>query len=92
VYRNVGPSRADGAAAELSLVVAKDGHRRLAGQVALEESSGAYQWAAFAEAVRTGHPANEGVDRAIVAGIRVIEAMARAEKTAATVELEGTTG
>lgn len=90
VYRNAGPTQTAGRA-DLSLVVVKDGQRHLAGQVTLQETSGAYQWQEFAEAVRTGNLANESLDRVIVAGIRVIEAMARAEKTAATVELEETT-
>jgi predicted dehydrogenase len=90
VYRNAGPTQTAGVA-ELSVVVVKDGHRHIAEQVTLQETSSAYQWKEFAEAIQTGTLTNESLDRAIVAGIQVIEAMARAEKSAVTVELEETT-
>ena len=84
IYRNVGPNRATGAAAELSLVVATAGKRRLAEQVGLGAMSGDSQWDVFARAV-TGAPlAGETTADQIVAGIRVINAMARAEQSGAT--------
>jgi predicted dehydrogenase len=91
VYRNVGPNRAGIAQAELSLVVVKDGHRHMAEHVTLEETSGAYQWDVFVRAVNGEKPADETTPDQIVAGIRVINAMAQAEKTGVTVECKETT-
>ena len=84
VYRNSGPERADGCAAELSLIVAADGKRRLAERVCLDETSGGYQWDVFARAVRGETILGATSDDLIVAGIQVIAAMARAEQTGAT--------
>ena len=84
VYRNAGPLRAEGCAAELALVMARDGRRGVVAQAQLAAASGEYQWAVFAGAVRTGALPDEEVDRRIVDGLRIIGAMARAERSGAT--------
>ena len=84
VYRNCGPTRSVDCAAELSLIVLTAGKRRLADRVCLAETSGEYQWAAFARAVRGETLTGETSANQIVAGIQIIAAMARAEQSGAT--------
>ena len=84
IYRNCGPARSAGGAAELSLIMATDGKRRLVEQVNLDETSGDYQWAVFAKVVRGETLTDETSADQIVAGIQVITAMARAEQSGAT--------
>jgi len=84
IYRNCGPARPAGGAAELSLIMATAGKRRLVEQVNLDETSGDYQWAVFAKVVRGETLPHETSADQIVAGIQVITAMARAEQSGAT--------
>jgi len=84
IYRNCGPTRPVGGAADLSLIMSTAGKRQVVEQVNLDETSGGYQWAVFARAVRGEPLTNEITADQIVAGIKVILAMARAEQSGAT--------
>jgi predicted dehydrogenase len=87
VYRNSGPQRAAGGATELALVMARDGRRVVVAQVECEAASGEYQWHVFADALRTGTLPDPDVDRRIVEGLRIIRAMAQAERSGTTDEI-----
>jgi len=84
VYRNVGPAQTPDVTAELSLIMASDGQRKLVEQVQLPSTSGEYQWDVFARAVRGEKIAGEVSPAQIVAGLKVIDAMTRAEQSGAT--------
>ncbi len=80
IYGNVGPDRTAGVGFEISLVMGSD-HRNKVASVQLEGHSGAYDWATFAAAIRGEHIAGAITPAEAVAGIRIIEAMKRAEKS-----------
>lgn len=82
VYRNYGPCRTPNPRLhpELSLVVNQDGSPRSVSVVA-EGSSEDYQWAAFHRAMHGAPLPGEMSEENMVAALRVIRAMARAEKS-----------
>ena len=84
IYRNVGPVRTADTRAELSLVQVVDGQRRVTAHACLAEGSGEYQWDVLARAVRGEAIAGETTAETIVAGVKVLNAMARAEQSGAT--------
>lgn len=92
VYREVGPHRqAKPDAAELSAIVA-DGppnalSRRVAASVCLPMASGRYDWQGFARAVNREADAPGYAIEHILEPIRVICAMAEAERTGTIVEI-----
>jgi len=83
VYRNVGPVRAaSGSAAEMSVVTGADrSTRRVAESVALDCTSGHYDWEGFAAAVRKEPDAPTYVLDHVVEPLRIVKAMALSEKT-----------
>lgn len=84
IYRNWGAERGE-AGAELSLVMQRDGKRTIVARAAMETASGSYDWEAFHRACHhlpSVGPATRPEE--IVEGLRVIAAMAEAERTGAT--------
>lgn len=78
IYYNAGPVR--GATNELSLVQRVGEQRQVVAQANVTSGSGLYQWEAFARAVR-GENLGEVVTPAqVVAGLKVIAAMAAADQ------------
>jgi len=87
IYRNVGRDAFSGGKRQLVLV--RENHRE---SREFTEHSGSYQWKHFAEAIRLGGPLpGEIGPEAIVAGLDLINALARAEKSGGT-ETIGHTG
>ncbi len=82
VYRNVRPgnfeARRDNP--EISLVVRRDG-KPVSKTVVADGGTEDYQWEAFYKAINGEPSENEATPEEMVAGIRVIEAMVRAEKS-----------
>ena len=83
IYRNMEPVLyGQGHALPHMSVVAKTGKEQtIIERAEPQDSSGAYQWRAFHQAIRTGSLANATTPTQIVAGIKIINAMARAEKS-----------
>lgn len=84
VYRNWGPERgADGA--DLSVVVQREDRRHVAARATVATASGAYDWEAFNLACHRRPPAGpETAPEEIVEALRVVQAMAEAERSGAT--------
>ncbi len=76
IYRNAGPDRV-GNHSELSLVMTRAERREVVAREIVEGTSGAYNWSAFTRAVRGEPLPDETTPEQIVAGLRVIQAMAR---------------
>ena len=91
VYRNSGPVRTPGAQCELSVVQAvEEGgelRRRIAATAQTASRSGGYDWAGFVKAVRHEPGAPRYDIEHVVEPIRVIRAMAEAEKTGQVVDV-----
>lgn len=87
IYRSVGPQRSS-RAAELSLVMNADNGRTIAAQSIAASASGAYQWDAFARAVRGESLENVVSPHEVVAGLQIIDAMARADAGSGVAEVE----
>jgi predicted dehydrogenase len=87
VYRNVGPFPhipGDGASVELELVTRRKG-KSLVRRSKMENAlSGAYQWDAFYRAIRGISLPSAVSPQEIVAGLRTVTAMARAESSGKT--------
>ena len=81
VYRNTGPFRDDPTAeqSELSLVVRRDGQRRLAEQTIINPS-GQYRWDVFYRAIRGERMADLLPSSVVVDGLKIVRAMAEAER------------
>jgi len=90
VYRNVGPGRTalEHGTCQLTCVQPRDGRGVIVAETVLPSMSGAYDWATFARAVRGDTLSGEATPEDVAAGIRVIAAMARAERTGSTAEVE----
>ena len=90
VYRNVGPrnSRLEHGKCVLTCVQPRNGLGKIVAETILPSMSGAYDWASFARAVRGEPLEGEATPEEMVAGVRVIAAMARAESTGSTAEVE----
>jgi predicted dehydrogenase len=85
IYRNIGPERG-AQRGELSLVKQVGGVRTVVERATLDTVSGEYEWAAFHRACTGG--GDPGLDPVVVAGgLKVIEAMATAERERREVEL-----
>jgi predicted dehydrogenase len=84
-YRNTGPVHQMGTRADiaLGLVVAGEGGCRLAATHVIPDSDlhAAYQWDVFHDAVRGQRRPDEISPEIIVAGLRIVEAMAESERT-----------
>ena len=82
VYRNIGPIQTECPREhpEMAVVVRRDG-RPVTQQAIASASTEDYQWDAFHRAVLGETLENETTPEEIVAGLRVIQAMARAEKS-----------
>jgi predicted dehydrogenase len=78
IYRNVGPQRT-GRGSELSLVMARGEEREVVAQAEVLGGNGAYQWEAFARAIRGENLKDAVTPKEIVAGLHIIEAMACAD-------------
>jgi len=89
IYRNAGPQRA-GRASELSVVMNGDEGRTIAAQAIAAGGSGDYQWETFARAVRGERLENTVTAQEIVAGLQIIEAMARADASDGLAEVKST--
>lgn len=84
VWRNVLPVGFDEAASTARLTLATTrGREVITREVELTEESGAYQWAAFHEAVTSGFAVPQYIDE-IVHGVEILSAMARAIRTGQT--------
>jgi predicted dehydrogenase len=83
IYRNAGPHSYGMAHAQSNMsVVARIGPEQTTTEYAdLGDSSNSYQWPEFAHAIRRGRSPEQVSDETIVAGIRVISAMARSEQS-----------
>ena len=85
IYRNAGgvTTSTKRHSSEITLVKAKDNHRLVVEHVEIEEngSSGQYQWDVLADAVRHRKLATDETIFNVTEGIRVIDAMKRAQKT-----------
>ena len=83
IYRNVGPHENGTAHARSHMsVVARIGPDQTTTEYAdLGDASCGYQWHEFARAIRFGRSPEHVSDETIVAGIRVISAMARSEQS-----------
>jgi len=79
VYGNVGPDRNMDSGFSLGLVQRVDDVRACIARAEVCGSSGSYEWATFARAVR-GEKVDELTPEQMAAGIKIIEAMKRAEK------------
>ena len=88
IYRSVGPHR-EGNGAELSVIMNDDvlKPRRIADSVLVQTRSGDYNWRGFAAAVR-GEPDAPGYEiEHIVEPLRIVAAMAEAERTGTKVDV-----
>jgi predicted dehydrogenase len=86
IYRNTGP-RPDGLGQrrpQMSLVARTEANQTMLAQAEPADSSGAYQWENFKFAVRGGILADQVTAGEIVAGIKIIAAMARTEESGRT--------
>ena len=84
VYRNAGPYRKNPTRGLMNLALVtgtNDGGRKVTAEAEVNEGSGQYQWRAFHDAIRGEPLADEITPEQIVNGLRVIQAMARAEQT-----------
>ncbi len=88
IYRNVGPDRSD--EEEITLVMSKDGKRIVVARVEVEAAnrSGHYQWDNFARAISGEKLENARTPEEIVAGLQVIQAMAKADAGAHIADVE----
>jgi predicted dehydrogenase len=81
IYRNVGPGRDDTASCEMTLIQSEDNKRKVVDHALLGETSGQYQWQNFYKAVNGEKFANEISPEQIVAGLKIINAMIKAEQS-----------
>jgi predicted dehydrogenase len=81
IYRNAGGIRGprDHEKAELILVVERNDRREVVEQAVADHPSGKYQWPALAAAVRERHLASDAYISDIVAGVRLVDALDRAQ-------------
>ena len=79
IYRNVGPQRGS-AVAELALIRGNGSGTRTMRSANCGQISGGYAWEAFARAVADGTPLSEEAADIAVEGIRVMAAIAAAER------------
>lgn len=86
IYRNIGPQRSL-TENDLSLIMKVDDQRQCVEQVKLPQSSGGYQWENFYRAVHGEKLAGAVSPEQIVAGLTVIEAMARAAESGGVAEV-----
>jgi predicted dehydrogenase len=86
VYRNIGPleNPMESDTTQLSLAARNGEETNLTEFVTLDGHPGVYQWEAFVRAVRGEKLADEVTPEQIVAGLKVIHAMARADKSGKT--------
>lgn len=91
IYRNVGPERtvpAGANGAEMSLVTGSgDTSREIAASELVSSCSGQYQWENMASAVRGEKIEEITTPESIVAGLRIIEAMSKADRSGGTAEV-----
>ncbi|XHR29834.1 MAG: Gfo/Idh/MocA family protein [Chthoniobacteraceae bacterium] len=78
VYRNIGP-RQSTARCEMALVIKQDGAAREIERVEIANMSGSYPWEAFYKALTSPSPSLFTDPEKVCAGLRVINAMHRAE-------------
>ncbi len=84
IYRNMGGLRGDAfepESAEMVLVARRKGGREVIEHAQVDEMAGAYLWAALAEQIRERRPLDDGYIDRIVDGVRLIDAMRRAQRT-----------
>ena len=95
VYRNVGALRRTQERGKMGLALvmgSNDGGSRVVAETTVSEGSGAYQWEAFARAVRGEKLADAVTKEEVVAGLRVLEAMREAEAGGGTVAVRAVSG
>jgi len=89
IYRNCGPNRDPKALGEMTLVMGTpEGGRRIEDYQQVESMSGDYQWEAFAKAHRGETLKLSTTPEKIVAGLRIIEAMSRADQADGYAQVE----
>jgi predicted dehydrogenase len=89
IFRNVGvPDSGHPGVMELTLVREGRGGKRLVVQKNVPLGSGFYQWPQFLRALRRRESPSPEFIRDLVAGLRIIEAMKRADQTASVVKVE----
>jgi len=84
IYRNAGALRTSDVpgCGEISLVkIGKGGRRQILEHAEINEVSGQYQWTTLADAVRSRKYATDAAISNVVEGIRLIDAIKRAQKT-----------
>jgi predicted dehydrogenase len=85
IYRNVGPAAYGPAHRRRIQMSVVAGHPKMVtDQAEPKDASGEYQWDAFQHAVRRGIALDVPTSDLVVAGIKVINAMARAERSGVT--------
>ena len=82
VYRNAGLPPLEENAPNLSLI-AMDGETRLRREAKIPSLSGQYQWRKLYDAIHSGTVPPADFPRKVAAGLRIVEAMARSERTGA---------
>jgi predicted dehydrogenase len=87
VYRNAGAEGKSGVAGTLSLITVRNEKPSLVERIQLDSISGFYDWPAFHRAVCLKEMPPSDHPGKVAAGIRVIEAMARAEETGLPVKV-----
>lgn len=87
VYRNIGPQRSL-TDSDLGLIMKVDGKRERMEHVELKQVSGGYQWENFSRAVHGEKLEGEILPEQVVAGLEVIEAMARATESGGVAEVK----
>ncbi len=83
IYRNVGPTETPGSRdlVQLAISAIPEGQQRILEHAEVPGGSGTYNWSLFHRAVTGEKLQNEVTPEEIVAGLRVVKAMARSEVT-----------
>ncbi len=84
IYRNAGGQRNSGEGEKNDLLLVcrgKKGRREIVEHAQMPDISGAYQWHALADAIRSRELASDALISDIVEGIRVVDALRRAQQT-----------
>jgi predicted dehydrogenase len=87
VYRNAGPEGRGGGECKLSLVVPSEPGCTVAESTQIYGVSGEYQWEDFHRAVKAGEVTSVEFAEKLCSSLKVVEAMALAERSGGTVKL-----
>lgn len=87
VHRNDGPVRDPNESCELACVALRGEERTILATATVDGRSGTYDWKSFSEAILGQNSGREASPEEVVAGLRVVKAMAEAARTGAAVEI-----